>query len=100
MKIDVFHHFPQEQGSPLLKVLTNIHSEVRSIMTSQTEFAAKLQALADQANKSRDEVLAALAALQAALAEAGAITPEVQAAFDNAQAAVQGIDDLNPDAPV
>jgi hypothetical protein len=43
--------------------------------------------------------LAAIAALEAAVATAGDIGPEVQAAFADAKAAVQGIDDLNADAP-
>jgi ribonuclease HI len=72
---------------------------LEKIMVSQAEFVVQLQALAAQAVKTKGEILAAIAALEAAVATAGDIGPEVQAAFADAKAAVQGIDDLNADAP-
>jgi hypothetical protein len=70
-----------------------------TLMTNQSELAASLQALADQADKAKAEIIAEIANAEAKVAAAGAVSPEVDAAFARLKGAVQGLDDLNPDAP-
>ena len=65
---------------------------------NQSELAQALLAAAAQADKAKAEIVAAVAALTDALAAAGGTTAEVDAALAAVQAAVQGVDDLNPDA--
>lgn len=67
---------------------------------NQAGLAQALTDAAAQAAKSHDEIVAKLATLEAAVIAAGDTTPEVNAALDALKAQVQGLDDLNPDAPV
>jgi len=68
-------------------------------MTTQAELAQALTALGAQLEKARGEITQKVSDLEAALAGAANVTPEVQAAFDALKAKVQVLDDLNPDAP-
>jgi hypothetical protein len=68
-------------------------------MSSQAELAASLDALAAQAEKAHDEIVTKIAALEDALANAGSTSPEVDAALEALKAQVQGLDDIEPDAP-
>jgi peptidoglycan hydrolase CwlO-like protein len=107
VRIEVYHHFPTGHGSTaLLDVLRSLNTKVSSIMVKQADFEVKMNELADQAEKDKAEIVAAtavatqaIADLQAALEAAGDVSPGILAAFDRAKAAVQGIDDLNADAP-
>lgn len=65
--------------------------------TTEAEVAAALQALTVQVNKIKGEVAAKLQALADAIANQGNVTPEVEAALAELQAAVGQVDDLNPD---
>ena len=70
-------------------------------MATQAELANDLTALNDQVTKIGTEtegLKAAVASLEAALATAGSVTPELQAAVDNLKARVQSVDDLVADA--
>ena len=69
-------------------------------MTTQDELAQQLTDLANQTEKGRQEVLAKIEALEAALVTAGEVTPAVQSAVDALKASVQAVDDIVPDAPV
>ena len=72
------------------------------IMTTQLELAAQLNAISVQLGKVGAESSATLqkvADLEVALANAGNVSPELQAAFDAVKAQVQLVDDLVPDAP-
>lgn len=76
------------------------------IVTNNADLAAQLNAAADQAEKSKAEVVAAVgklttevAALQAQIASGADVPPEVIAAANRVSAAAQALDDLNPDAP-
>lgn len=64
-------------------------------MTNQ-EAIDKLNGIATQVAKVKEEVQK----LVDAAANAGDVSPELQAAIDSVSAAVQGVDDLNPDATV
>jgi len=69
-------------------------------MTTQAELAVQITELTAQNDKARDEVLAKLADLQAALDAAGAVDPAVLEAFSALKASVQTDDDIVPDVPV
>jgi hypothetical protein len=79
-----------------LQVLLIIKSN--SIMASQAQLAQDLRDLKAQNDKAREEILAKIAALEEALANAPT-TPEVDAAFADLKASVQTDDDIVPDAP-
>ena len=71
-------------------------------MATQAELAQQLTALGVQLGKIGSEssaTLAKVSALEEALANAGNVTPELQAAFDAVKAQVQLVDDLVPDQP-
>ncbi len=65
----------------------------------QKDFALQLTALKDQLAKAKTEIIDKLTALGDALDAADDVTPEVQSAFDDLKAAVQGVDDIVPDVP-
>lgn len=87
MRIDVYVHF------------VDLTATLEKIMASQAELAAELTALKDQVVKSRAEVLKKIGDLEAALANAGSTTPEVDAALAALKQEVQTTDDIVPDAP-
>ena len=64
----------------------------------QTQLAADLAALQVQTEKAKTEVLAKIADLETAIANAGNTTPEVDAALAALKTSVQGVDDIVPDA--
>lgn len=63
-------------------------------MTNQ-EAIDKLNAMAAQMGKVSTEVQGLIAIIQ----NQGNVSPEVEAGINNVQSAIQGVDDLNPDAP-
>jgi prefoldin subunit 5 len=74
-------------------------------MATQAELAQSLNDIAAQVTKSKDEVVAAVAALnqkiadlEAAIAAGNGTTAEVDAAIEALKAQVQVLDDLNADA--
>jgi ABC-type transporter Mla subunit MlaD len=80
--------------------LRAISQQLEVILTNQTEHAAQLEAVAAQVTKTREETLARVAELQAALDAAGTLTPAVEAAMAALMATVQVSDDVVPDAPL
>jgi hypothetical protein len=72
----------------------NIKFKLKKIMATQQELAAQLTATAAQVAKVKTEV----ENLLAIIAGQANVSPELQAAADAVQAAVQGVDDLNADA--
>lgn len=85
-----------------MRVLHAILNKVSRIMTTQTELATSIADLTTTVQKIGTETTATLQKvtdLEAALANAGSVAPEVQAAFDALKAQVQAVDDLVPDAP-
>lgn len=67
-------------------------------MATQDEEAARLEAIGDKLDKAKAEILSAVEALRAALAEAGNTSAGVEAATARIEGIAQGFDDLNPDA--
>ncbi len=94
VRVDHYHHIPQPPEIP-----ASIEERLDQLMTTQTQLAEQLAALAAQADKARAEVVARIAALEEALANSGEVSPEVMAAFDALKVAVQATDDIVPDAP-
>jgi hypothetical protein len=73
--------------------------KLNKIMASQAELAQQLRDITAQNEKSRAEIIAKIAALEEALANAGTTTPEVDEAVAALKASVQTDDDIVPDAP-
>ena len=75
---------------------------LEKIMTTQAELAATLATVSTQVAKIGTEtqgLIDKVAALEAALASAGEVSAEVQAAVDALKAQVQVVDELVADAP-
>lgn len=85
----ITYHWPRRKQSHY----TIIHKLNQLIMTQQ-EAIQKLDTLATQVEKVKTEVQA----LVDAAGQEDEVSPELQAAIDRVSAAVQGVDDLNPDA--
>jgi len=99
MTIHHIIHFDKEHQNDLICKLDHIINKLNSIMATQAELAQQLRDIKDQNEKARVEILAKIAALEDALANAGNTTPEVDQAVADLKASVQTDDDLNPDAP-
>lgn len=95
MRIDVHVHHHLEFATPL--ILGAINQLKDSLMTSQAELAQQLSDLTAQTEKARAEIVGKVASLEEAITNAGNVTPEVEAALASLKAAVQSVDDLNPD---
>lgn len=76
------------------KRMKRLETLLGNIIMSQADLAAQLNANADQLEKVRAEVQNLLDVIAAE----PVVTPELQAAADRVTAAVQVVDDLNPDA--
>lgn len=66
---------------------------------NQAELAQALNDAAAEAVKAKGEIVAKIADLETAIGNAGNTTPEVDAALAALKDAVQGVDDIVPDAP-
>ncbi len=82
-----------ELAAQLRSISADINLLKGTAMATQAQLAATLQTLTEQANHIRDEVIAKIAALEAAI---GQTTPEVEAALEALRSAVQGADDVIP----
>lgn len=80
-----------------------IFKQNQTLIMNQQELASALEAVSAQVAKIGTESSATLQKvtdLEAAIQNAGQVSPEVQTAFDALKAQVQVVDDLIPDAPV
>jgi N-acetylmuramic acid 6-phosphate (MurNAc-6-P) etherase len=100
LRIDLYHHMVPDDG-----LAQSIESLRSLIVTSNADLTAQLNAAADQAEKSKAEVVAAVgkltqtvADLQAQIAAGADVPPEVIAAANRVSAATAELDALNPDA--
>lgn len=80
-----------------LQYQCELSQKVDTIMASNAELQQSLTDLGTQLDKAQAEIVAKVAALEAAIA-AGGSTPEVDAALAALKGKVQALDDLNPDA--
>jgi len=78
------------------KCQTN-QSQEEEIMAKLNELATTLAALDAQLGKAKDEIIAKIAELQAALTDVE-LPADAQAALDSLTAKVQALDDVVPDA--
>ena len=83
----------------LRPVLDSLNRLERLITMNMTELKQALDDAKAQAAKAKAEIVARVAALEDAINNAGSTTPEVDAALAALKGEVQGLDDLNPDAP-
>lgn len=90
-RLDIFHHFSNPAADAA------ITQRLDDIMTTQAELALQIAALTEQNDKARAEILAKIAAMQAALDAAANVDPAVIAAFDALKASVQVDDDIVAD---
>lgn len=82
-----------------LIIIFLIKSKTDTIMATQQELAQQLRDITEQNEKATVEILAKIAALEDALANAGNTSPEVDEALAALKASVQKDDDIVPDAP-
>jgi hypothetical protein len=85
ININIHHHFSQDQFN--------------KIMATQAELAQSLKDVAAQVDKTKTEITSKIADLEAAIGNSGNTTPEVDDALAALKTAVQGVDDIVPDAP-
>jgi chromosome segregation ATPase len=90
-------HIYQHSDKETKEALDSINHKLNKIMATQAEHAAELRAIKDQNDKARAEVLAKIADLETALANAGNTTPEVDEAMAALKASVQTDDDIVAD---
>lgn len=99
----LFHGHSDQRFNRLEHGLTAVLKSLRhfkeDFKMNMTELATQLTAIKEQADKAKAEVIAAVAALDAALQAAGGTTPAVDAAVAALKTSVQSLDDLNPDSP-
>jgi hypothetical protein len=95
--VDVFHYVtPTVPGGFQAKLLERLDA----IMETQAELAVGLVELKALNERDRAEVLAKLAAMQAAIDAAATVDPGVLAAFLDLKASMQARDaDVEPEAP-
>lgn len=92
MRIDIYHHHNDHK-------LDEILNKLNQILMTQAELAQALTDAAAEAVKAKAEIVAKIADLEGAIANAGNTTPEVDTALAALKEAVQGVDDIVPDAP-
>lgn len=90
-------HF--KDSKRITNLLFSIHQQNKRIIMNQQELADQLTALGTQLEKVKTEILAEVANLETQIQNSGNVTPEVEAALNAVKEKVQGIDDLNTDAP-
>lgn len=76
--------------------IQNIFNNTKTLIMTNQEAIDKLNAQATQLSKVRTEVQKLVDAAQ----NQGNVSPELEAAINGVQAAIQGVDDLNPDEVV
>lgn len=90
-------------GTPLLLVDVEFNgtilNKLEELKMDISEVAAAVDAITTQVVKAKDEITTRIAELEAALGNT-ALPAEAVTALDNLKAAVQAVDDINPDAPV
>lgn len=104
---DIIERFIGYEDRRLLhELLLEFHllkEQNKAIIMTQAEELALLQALKVQNEKAKGEILAKIATLETAVANAGNTSPEVDAALADLKTSIQSTDDIVPDpapAPV
>lgn len=114
INVNVHHyfHFPGEEAilERLGAISTSIEALKETITMNQQEAIDALTAVRAQQEKTANEIVAlkggvdtlnqTILDLEAQLANAGNVSPELEAAVNAVKAQAQVVDDLIPDAPV
>lgn len=84
----------------LTKAVSNLNSLVKTLMTTQAELGAAIEAISAQLTKVSGELKGKIAALETALTNAGAVplTATQQVALDSLTATLNDLDAIVPDA--
>jgi len=80
-------------------LLRPVLHQLEKLTMNQAELAQALTDLKTQADKAKQEIVNKVADLEDAINNAGSTSPDVDAALAALKSSVQGLDDLNPDAP-
>jgi uncharacterized protein YoxC len=78
--------------------LAKLKERLDLIMTTQAELQSQIEILTAQAEKAKAEIVAKIAALQEAIENGLPVSDSVLWAFAALKAAVQGVDDIVPEA--
>lgn len=88
--MDIFRLFGEPQA------FRDLRLKVEALVTTQTQLAQQLVALKDQSTSAKAKILAKIAELTQAIADAQVVSPEVEAALAALTAEVQAIDAIVP----
>lgn len=80
-------------------LLRPVSTTLKRIIMNQTELAQSLRDVKTQADKAKTEIVAKVQTLEDTIAAGGPVSDDVAAALADLRGSVQGLDDLNPDAP-
>lgn len=92
MEINIHHFFHHHHADKL-------ELAIERVIMNQAELAQSLADIKAQADKSKNEIIDKVTTLEEKIVAAGNTSPEVDAALADLKTSVQGLDDLNPDAP-
>ena len=95
----IVHHHYNHSDDETKSLLKTIIKNQNKMALTQEQLAAELKVIKEQNDKARAEVLAKIAALEAAIADAGNTTEAVDIALAELKASVQTDDDIVADAP-
>lgn len=82
--------------SRVLVLLNALTGKLEKVMSTQAELLQALQDTKAQLDKAAAEIVAKIAALEAAVAAGGNTTPAVDAALADLKTAAQVLDDIDP----
>lgn len=100
MQLHVYHHFDWSGCEVVFnQKLDKLIKLTEQIMATQKEHAEQLRGIGTQLGKVKNEITQKLADLEAAIANAGNTSQEVDDALAELKTGVQHLDDLHPDAP-
>jgi hypothetical protein len=95
MILQFIHWWRSKPRSPLA-TQADLEKTTQTIMSKISELSAIVAGLTAQVNKAKDEVVAKIAALEAALKDVD-LPADAETALADLKAAVQAVDDINPD---
>lgn len=110
IEIDVHHYFHAASDGAVLKAIASLKEFIMvsnaELLTQINDLKTEVGDIGTQLTKSQGEIVAKIAALEAAVNAGGEQPPEVVSAFADLKAAVDGLkttsqalDDITPDAP-
>jgi hypothetical protein len=92
------HHHHDPVLDKLSQKIDFLTEKTKIILMTQAEELQLLRDLKAQNEKAKAEILAKIQALEDAIANGGATTPEIDAALADLKTSIQSTDDIVPDA--